>query len=42
MHIVYGMVFDDRKKRILMVRNDDDRGWSLPGGGQDPGENRRE
>ncbi len=38
MHIVYGLVFDDRKERVLMVRNDGGRGWSLPGGGQNPGE----
>ncbi|MGM0554971.1 MAG: NUDIX domain-containing protein [Myxococcota bacterium] len=38
MHIVYGLVFDDRKERVLMVQNDGDRGWSLPGGGQEPGE----
>lgn len=38
MHIVYGLVFDEPNERVLMVRNDGGRGWSLPGGGQDPGE----
>lgn len=38
MHIVYGLVLDDNNKRVLMVRNDGRRGWSLPGGGQETGE----
>ncbi len=38
MHIVYGLVFDEHDERVLMVRNDGGRGWSLPGGGQSPGE----
>lgn len=38
MHIVYGLVLDATNERVLMVRNDGRRGWSLPGGGQETGE----
>lgn len=38
MHIVYGLLFDEDDERVLMVRNNGGRGWSLPGGGQEPGE----
>ncbi len=39
---VYGMVFDEHKKQILLVMRRDVPVWVLPGGGLEPGESPEE